>query len=72
MTRIVLVNAIYFKGAWIHKFDAELTEDRPFYLTKNEIKKVPTMFKKFKYSHGEVEELNARIIELPYSVSHIH
>uniref|UniRef100_H3A3F5 Serpin domain-containing protein n=1 Tax=Latimeria chalumnae TaxID=7897 RepID=H3A3F5_LATCH len=34
LTRLVLVNAIYFKGNWEKKFDASHTHDRPFKLNK--------------------------------------
>lgn len=30
LTRLVLVNALYFKGNWATKFDAEETRQRPF------------------------------------------
>jgi serpin B len=32
-TRMVLVNAIYFKADWLTQFDANSTSDAPFYLT---------------------------------------
>uniref|UniRef100_A0A668B012 Serpin B6 n=1 Tax=Myripristis murdjan TaxID=586833 RepID=A0A668B012_9TELE len=35
MTRLVLVNAIYFKGNWDRKFDANLTKDAQFKLNKS-------------------------------------
>ena len=31
-----IMNAIYFKGNWTHKFDPELTEKRPFHLENGE------------------------------------
>jgi serpin B len=31
-TRLVLVNAVYFKGVWQHSFEPEDTHDAPFYL----------------------------------------
>lgn len=32
LTRLVLVNAIYFKAEWVNEFDANRTGDRPFNL----------------------------------------
>ncbi|XP_015332562.1 serpin B6-like [Marmota marmota marmota] len=33
-TKLVLVNAIYFKGNWDKQFDKELTQERPFKVSK--------------------------------------
>lgn len=30
LTRLVLINALYFKGNWATKFEAEATRSRPF------------------------------------------
>lgn len=30
LTRLVLINALYFKGNWATKFEAEATRQRPF------------------------------------------
>jgi len=32
LTRLILVNAVYFKGKWAEPFDARLTRDAPFYI----------------------------------------
>ncbi|XP_017878948.1 antichymotrypsin-2-like isoform X4 [Ceratina calcarata] len=65
-TAMVLVNAIYFKGKWQHKFDAQFTEDRPFHITKDTTKNVPTMFRRGDYRYGVLSDMNAKFVEIPY------
>jgi serpin B len=43
MTRLVLTNAVYFKGSWLHQFDAGSTTDADFTLAGGEVVRVPTM-----------------------------
>ncbi|MCA9036029.1 MAG: serpin family protein [Planctomycetaceae bacterium] len=49
-TRMVLVNAIYFRGDWSVQFDRSLTKPRPFLLADGTKIDVPTMSIR---SHGE-------------------
>ena len=42
-TRMVLVNAIYFKGNWLLQFTKEATQDQPFYLTSDKTVNAPLM-----------------------------
>ncbi|XP_048265796.1 antichymotrypsin-2 [Bombus terrestris] len=65
-TRLVLVNAIYFKGQWKIKFDPELTSDMPFHTSKVEVKNVPTMYRQDAYKYGELSDLNAKFVVIPY------
>ena len=64
LTRLVLVNAIYFKGTWLTEFDPKKTRDAPFYTSKDENKRVPMMHTKstVPYTHSG----NASIVALPY------
>ncbi len=45
MTRLVLTNAIYFKGEWSQPFDAKETKDEDFTLATGEKVRVPMMHK---------------------------
>ncbi|XP_076644251.1 leukocyte elastase inhibitor isoform X2 [Halictus rubicundus] len=64
--KLVLVNAIYFNGMWLHKFDVKQTQKKAFYVTKSKQKMVATMFNKFRYNYGEIPTLDAKFIEIPY------
>ncbi|XP_058791562.1 leukocyte elastase inhibitor-like isoform X3 [Phymastichus coffea] len=63
---LVLLNAVYFKGNWKHKFDEKHTENKPFHVDKNTVIEVPTMHIKKKYYYKTVDELNAQCVKLPY------
>ncbi|XP_046429095.1 serpin B6-like isoform X1 [Neodiprion fabricii] len=65
-TKLVLVNAVYFKGQWERKFDPSRTQDRPFYVDEKTTKHVPTMCIKHKFRMQALPELDASFIELPY------
>lgn len=64
MTRLVLTNAIYFKGTWAQKFDANATKDAPFTLLGGNSVNVPMMYRKAAVSYAETED--AHVVELPY------
>ncbi|KAJ3654868.1 hypothetical protein Zmor_014023 [Zophobas morio] len=66
-TRLVLVNAIYFKGSWMHKFDKEDTKTEPFYLNDVDSVDVEIMHITRKYHYTSAKELGAQILELPYA-----
>lgn len=64
-TRLVLVNAVYFKGVWARKFEPELTEPAPFSTPSGTDILVSLMHKKSDFLYGANDLL--QIIELPYS-----
>lgn len=68
LTRLILTNAIYFKGAWEVQFDKENTTDRPFTTSLGETIDVPTMSlvgtqDTFYYTENQ----DFQMIELPYT-----
>ncbi|KAM4606599.1 leukocyte elastase inhibitor-like isoform 1-T1 [Polymixia lowei] len=66
MTKLVLVNAIYFKGNWNKRFKEDRTCDAPFKLNKNESKPVKMMYQKTKFPLTYIPEANCQILEMPY------
>ncbi|XP_026955969.1 leukocyte elastase inhibitor [Sagmatias obliquidens] len=65
-TKLVLVNAIYFKGNWQEKFMMEATKDAAFRLNKKDTKLVKMMYQKKRFPLGYIEDLKCRVLELPY------
>ena len=67
MTRLVLTNAIYFKGTWEWEFDKSDTREQDFRITPTNAVKTPMMYMepdKAKFNYADIEDL--QILELPY------
>lgn len=64
-TRLVLTNAIYFKGMWLVKFDKAKTKAQPFFITPDKKKNVP-MMKQEEEKFGYTETDEVQILELRY------
>ena len=64
MTRLVLTNAIYFKGDWAEPFQKSATKDAPFHVTARQQADVPLMHRQddFRYWAGD----GVKVLELPY------
>lgn len=68
MTRLVLTNAIYFKGEWVKQFNEDETRDRDFRVSSNNDIKVKMMQRtddESIFSYAENNQL--QILEMPYS-----
>ena len=66
-TRLVLANAVYFKGFWENQFKKRHTHTGDFKVSKTETIKVRMMNKTGEYMYGRNEELSCKILKLPYT-----
>jgi serpin B len=64
MTRLVLTNAIYFKGNWASQFKEEQTRNAPFILLNGDKIEVPMMNQTGQFPYTETKSFQA--LELPY------
>ncbi|KAF4013789.1 hypothetical protein G4228_004893 [Cervus hanglu yarkandensis] len=66
-TRLILVNAVYFKGRWSEKFDKEYTREMPFRINQKEQRPVQMMFQDGVFRLARIQEVQAQVLELPYA-----
>jgi serpin B len=65
MLRLILLDAIYFKGEWLAPFATNLTRDLPFTLGKGQTVQHPRMSRTGHYGYSEEDRFQA--VELPYA-----
>ena len=64
-TRLVLTNAIYFKGMWASPFREDRTDEAPFWVAPDRKVKVPMMAQQLSCRLRESRDL--QVLELPYA-----
>jgi serpin B len=63
-TRMVLANAIYFKGSWLSAFPKDATRQEPFHLSADKSADVDMMHLTKRFAYRETETV--QVLELPY------
>ncbi|XP_053601689.1 serine protease inhibitor 3/4-like isoform X2 [Plodia interpunctella] len=66
LTRLVLVNALYFKGTWKTQFSLKNTTKLPFHINAATTVDVPMMYQEEKFYYKESSDLNAQLLAMPY------
>jgi serpin B len=67
LTRLILTNAIYFKGDWLQEFDQNQTTERDFKISEGEVVRVEMMQRtdeEAEFNYFQNEQL--QVLELPY------
>ena len=65
LTRLILINALYFKGFWMKPFDKSQTVDAKFRTSSGTIQSVPTM-RKISTPMAYTKLTNCAAVELPF------
>ena len=63
-TRLVLANAVYFRGLWAEQFKRNKTQDEPFYLSADQTETAPLM--SITHTFGYVDGDQFQALEMPY------
>jgi serpin B len=68
LTRLVITNAIYFKGSWVQQFDPNLTANADFHVSADKTVEVPMMQRTGEDSvYRFTETADLQVLELPYA-----
>ncbi|XP_068202286.1 leukocyte elastase inhibitor-like [Palaemon carinicauda] len=71
LTRMVLVNAVYFKGLWENQFSKDATYDEDFWISASSSVKVPMMHIKKKFGYSVNDDLGASLLKMNYQGSRL-
>ena len=63
-TRVILADAIYFKGKWVHPFEKYQTAPHDFHLPSGKVKTTPMMNQSGEFDYRETPGFQA--VQLPY------
>lgn len=66
LTRLVLTNAIYFKGNWASRFDQRETSQETFWISPADKSSVPMMTQVDRFGYS-ARQPDLQILELPYA-----
>ncbi len=65
-SRLVLVNALYFKGSWIEQFEEYNTKPMPFHISATNTVDVPMMFQQEKFMYYQDKSNRCQILAMKY------
>ena len=66
LTRLILTNAIYFKGNWVIPFKEENTKPADFNVTENKKVQVQMMYQKERYKYAKTDGME--LLQIPYGL----
>jgi serpin B len=70
-TKMILANAVYFKGLWKSQFESDFTKLDKFTTNSKQEVEVDMMFQRGEFPFAHSEQLNCKAIELGYEKSNI-
>lgn len=66
LTRLIIINTLYFQGNWTNDFSKYATSKKEFYKMDKKSVLVDTMHNTEIYNYHECNDLNAKFLELPF------